>query len=104
MNKQRFHHNENAPAINLQDCSKITDDVDDTKHKTAARDHGKVGSIIIARDGTTREHTLLVEGTVDGIIERIDLFAFGGIVRYGRIQIGVDLIGTVNLDVNDEDE
>ena len=94
--QQRFRY--------VQDCSKITDDVDDTKHETAARDHGKVGSVIITGDRTTRVLALLVKSRFDRAVVRIDFFTLCGIVGNGRIEVGVNLIRTVNLDVHDEDE
>lgn len=84
-----------------KDSSKVTHNVDDTKHKTISREHGQVRSVVVSGNGSASILSSFKESLVGDWV-KVDGFAFGSVVCHSLIQEFVDLIAGVNLDVNDE--
>jgi hypothetical protein len=82
--------------------TKVTDNVDDTKHETTGREHGEVGTRIVARDGSTCIKTWFKKGVTSLGVTK-NLLTLIKRVRYSLIKEIVDSVGTVNLDVDHKD-
>ena len=86
-----------------KDGTEVTNNVDNTEHKTIGGDHGQVRTVTVTRNCTTGIDTLFEEGTFDGTIVREDDLAFLFRVGDSLVKEVVDLIGRVHLNVHDED-
>ena len=85
-----------------KDSTKVTDDVDDTKHEAIGGEHREIGTRVVARDGSTRIFSLFIK-RLAGVGVTENFLALLKRVRYSPIKELVDGIGTVHLDVDDED-
>ena len=85
-----------------KDGSKVSDDVDDTEHETVRRKHGQVRTVSVSRDRTTCVLSGFKEGFVLAGVEE-ESFAEFGAVADGIFQKVIDVVGGVDLDVDEED-
>lgn len=86
-----------------KDGTEVTDNVDNTKHKTLSRKHGEVGSIAVSRNWTASVLGVIVESGFDGISSRVNLLALVLGVIDSFFEEVEDLVRGVNLDVDNED-
>lgn len=85
-----------------KDSSKVTNNVDDTKHETIAGKHGQIRTISVSRDRSASVLALLVESNVSHRIGE-NGFALSLVERGSLVEEGVDLVTGVKLDVDKED-
>ena len=83
--------------------SEVSNNVDDSEHKSISREHGKVGCRVVVWNRSTSVSGVLVESSCYSSIGGVNhLTLFLG-MRNSRVKEVVDLVRTVLLDVNHGD-
>ena len=85
-----------------KDGSKVSDNVDDTKHETVGRKHGQVGAAVVSRNWTAGVFAWSKESDARSLVA-VPLFAKALVERNRLVKERVDLVARVHLDVNQKD-